>query len=338
AHVDFNGLQPSLEGLTSDGYATEYRVQGDSVVLVLSEGPHAGETVLSVTLSLDGRYQVTQERGLDQTDTDDTLSLRLGVTATDKDGDVSNQGELVIDIVDSNAAQGGEQGAVSISEPDLSPNEYPAKGVGEFQIGGGSDRLLPESLGFDAAQLNNLLTELGNELSSGGEALSFTVNAEGAIEGRLADGTLVLSLTPQAQQDGQGLKVSLEVEQLQPLDHQSAGSSSQSGYVTLDGEEIVIKLPLQAKDSDGDSLESAAGVTVTIKDGQLPSFGSDSGLKINESQDANVALKGQIQVDIGSDEIATLVFEPQQPGLDGVTSNGLATHVVVEGNQLSLLD
>ncbi|WP_345843390.1 M10 family metallopeptidase C-terminal domain-containing protein [Shewanella algae] len=331
-------MQPSLEGLTSDGYATEYRVQGDSVVLVLSEGPHAGEIVLSVTLSLDGHYQVTQERGLDQTDADDTLSLRLGVTATDKDGDVSNQGELVIDIVDSNAAQGGEQGAVSISEPDLSPNEYPAKGVGEFQIGGGSDRLLPESLGFDAAQLNNLLTELGNELSSGGEALSFTVNAEGAIEGRLADGTLVLSLTPQAQQDGQGLKVALEVEQLQPLDHQSAGSSSQSGYVTLDGEEIVIKLPLQAKDSDGESLESAAGVTVTIKDGQLPSFGSDSGLKINESQDANVALKGQIQVDIGSDEIATLVFEPQQPGLDGVTSNGLATHVVVEGNQLSLLD
>ncbi|MBO2593137.1 hypothetical protein, partial [Shewanella algae] len=233
-------------------------------------------------------------------------------------------------------AQGGEQGAVSISEPDLSPNEYPAKGVGEFQIGGGSDRLLPESLGFDAAQLNNLLTELGNELSSGGEALSFTVNAEGAIEGRLADGTLVLSLTPQAQQDGQGLKVALEVEQLQPLDHQSAGSSSQSGYVTLDGEEIVIKLPLQAKDSDGDSLESAAGVTVTIKDGQLPSFGIDAGLSFQEGTGSQT-LQGQIPLDVGSDALAHVDFNGLQPSLEGLTSDGYATEYRVQGDSVVLV-
>ncbi|WP_208161068.1 M10 family metallopeptidase C-terminal domain-containing protein [Shewanella algae] len=334
-------MQPSLEGLTSDGYATEYRVQGDSVVLVLSEGPHAGETVLSVTLSLDGRYQVTQERGLDQTDADDTLSLRLGVTATDKDGDVSNQGELVIDIIDAaNATGEGVDASLQLREGDLAPNNgsqpYPVASQGSFTLTSTGDALQPSSLRLAEQVEAGLLNEL-SQLTSNGAPLIFTLT-QGSYGTLLLSGSvngnpvINLTLTPSASGDGD-VTVEMRLEQLAPLDH----LSGQGTYLTLDGDNLQLQIPLQLSDSDGDPLDKPVELKITISDGDIPAFGSDSGVVLNEGADGQISADGRIPLDVGSDEIAEVRFLDDQASLEGLTSNGHETQIRVEGDHLILV-
>ncbi|TMX51496.1 hypothetical protein DA099_08395, partial [Photobacterium damselae] len=120
-----------------------------------------------------------------------------------------------------------------------------------------------------------------------------------------------------AVQDGQDVKVMVDIEQNVPLDHTNSGDSD--GFVHSQGDNIEISVPVQAQDTDGDSLENSANVDITIVDGQNPSFGLDSGVIINETDDKTQVIHGQIPLDVGSDSIASIVFDPEQPTLDGLT-------------------
>ncbi|WP_147288563.1 hypothetical protein, partial [Photobacterium damselae] len=79
-------------------------------------------------------------------------------------------------------------------------------------------------------------------------------------------------------------------------------------------------------------------VDITIVDGQNPSFGLDSGVIINETDDKTQVIHGQIPLDVGSDSIASIVFDPEQPTLDGLTSNGEPTTVDISGNTITVFD
>ncbi|MGR5205258.1 hypothetical protein ACPV3Q_21690, partial [Photobacterium damselae] len=75
-----------------------------------------------------------------------------------------------------------------------------------------------------------------------------------------------------------------------------------------------------------------AHVTVDIKDGVQPSFGDDTGIEINEETDEGKILTGHISVDVGSDEVASIHFNDNQPHLDGITSNGQPVTVSTHEN------
>ncbi|TMX47566.1 hypothetical protein DA099_13355, partial [Photobacterium damselae] len=316
ATIEFNPNQPNLAGLTSHGEPVSVVVDGNILTLVDSDG----NSLLEVTINIDGSYSATITGSLDQ-DIDNVLDLPMNITITDQDGD-SAQSNITISISDGSNATGGEDIALTITEGDLdtngaatgNPSSYPVSQSGSFVIAAGEDRLVPDSVQVDPAQTAALLQELSAELTSGGQALTFTLDSNGNIIGTLPDGTVAITVSLSAVQDGQDVKVTVDIEQNVPLDHTNSGDSD--GFVHSQGDNIEISVPVQAQDTDGDLLENSANVDITIVDGQNPSFGLDSGVIINETDDKTQVIHGQIPLDVGSDSIASIVFDPEQPTLD----------------------
>ncbi|HIF9070233.1 TPA: retention module-containing protein [Photobacterium damselae] len=327
--LTFDESQPSLVGLTSNGEPTTVEVNGNSLTVLDSQG----QPVLTVTIGKDGSYEVKVTGPLDQGDSE-SIDLDLNVTATDFDGD-STSGVANITITDGSNAAGGETGKVEVIEPDLVPNDYPVTAKTEITLHAGEDRLDPTSVTLDKTQINTLLNELSTEVTSNGESLTFTY-VNGVLTGQLPNGEVALTITLTAIQDGQDVKVTVEVEQSRPLDHNPSGNSE--GMVSVSDGNISIDLPIQATDTDGDPLGNAANITVDIKDGVQPSFGDDTGIEINEETDEGKILAGHISVDVGSDEVASIHFNDNQPHLDGITSNGQPVTVSTHENVLTLVD
>ncbi|WIH24768.1 retention module-containing protein [Photobacterium damselae] len=338
ASIVFDPEQPTLDGLTSNGEPTTVDISGNTITVF----DNHGEPVLTVTIATDGSYEVTVTGPLDQGE-GDSIDLDLSVTATDSDGD-STSGNAIISITDGQNATGGEDIALTITEGDLdtngattgNPSSYPVSQLGSFVIAAGEDRLVPDSVQVDPAQTAALLQELSAELTSGGQTLTFTLDSNGNIIGTLPDGTVAITVSLSAVQDGQDVKVTVDIEQNVPLDHTNSGDSD--GFVHSQGDNIEISVPVQAQDTDGDALENSANVDITIVDGQNPSFGTDSGVTINESTEKGQVIHGEVPLDVGSDAIKSLTFDESQPSLVGLTSNGEPTTVEVNGNSLTVLD
>ncbi|KJG10084.1 hypothetical protein UB38_19015, partial [Photobacterium iliopiscarium] len=104
----------------------------------------------------------------------------------------------------------------------------------------------------------------------------------------------------------------------------------------VNGNDIAIKVPVQAQDTDGDPLDNPATIDITIKDGANPIFGIDSGTTITETE-TGVTATGKIPLDVGSDDIQSLHFNAAQEGLANITSNGEATTFTVNGNVLTVI-
>ncbi|MEH6533195.1 MAG: retention module-containing protein, partial [Photobacterium frigidiphilum] len=345
--IHFQADQPTLAGVTSNGEATTFTVV-DNTLIVLDS---AGKPVMTVTIATDGSYEVTVTGPVDQKGASDSVNITLNVTATDKDGDTTD-GSLGITINDgtnaggNNSTDGNNQGTVMLNEGDLdvdgngvNPSDtdttYPASQSGSFVIKAGEDRLLPDSIVIDPTLENALITELQNELTSGGETLTFEVDDSGNLIGKLPSGVVAVSVSLSGEQQGQDVKVTVSITQNVPLDH---NGSDGAGYVTSAGDDIHINVPVQATDTDGDDLDTPANVDITITDGANPSFGTDSGVTIDESTQKDTVISGQIPLDVGSDAIDTIVFQADQPSLASITSNGEATTYTVSGNTITVVD
>ncbi|KJG34962.1 hypothetical protein, partial [Photobacterium angustum] len=177
------------------------------------------------------------------------------------------------------------------------------------------------TVAIDVTQQADLIKELNAELTSGGKALTFTIDANGNLVGTIVGTDTVavrVELTPT--QAGQNVNVEIKIIQELPLDHKASGNST--GFVSVDGDDISIKVPVQAKDTDGDWLEKPANVDITIVDGENPEFGTDKDIIINETTDADKVMHGQIPLNVGSDDIQTIHFNATQDGLANITSNG----------------
>ncbi|HIF9181107.1 TPA: DUF5801 repeats-in-toxin domain-containing protein [Photobacterium damselae] len=346
AQMNFNTVQPSLADLTSNGQETDYLVSGNQIIVSISEGPHAGEPVLTITINDDGSYSVKQDHPLDQNNADgDSIHLDLGVTATDMDGDKSNEGHIIINIADGQNPTGQNVIAnISITEGDLeNPAQgkgYPVASNGSFTVDTINDQLVATSMHVEPNVVNGLLGEL-NSLTSGGQALSFMIIQDPAtgnitIIGVTETGSLPVlnvTLTPHQQANGD-VTVDMSIEQSAPLDH----LDSDGKYIDVTDGDISIHVPVQLNDSDGDNLDQPVDVTITIEDGQLPSFGDDSSITLNEGDDGIVSGSGQINVDTGSDVIADVYFADNQSSLNGLTSNGHATTYTIsdDGHTLTV--
>ncbi|WP_170107585.1 hypothetical protein, partial [Photobacterium indicum] len=206
---------------------------------------------------------------------------------------------------------------------------------GDFALIAGEDRLVPDSVQVDPAQVADLMAELAAELTSGGQALTFSLNADGDIVGMLGT-EVALTVKLSAVQDGQDLTVTVDIAQNVPLDHNNTGDTT--GYIRSENDELHINVPVQAKDTDGDDLTTPATVGIILKDGDDPTFGTDTGVTINESSQQGDVISGQIPLDVGSDAIHTIAFQADQPGLIGITSNGLPTTFTATGDTLTVLD
>ena len=332
--IVFQADQPELIDLTSNGLPTTYVVAGSTITVYDS----ASKPVMTVTVDTDGSYVVTVIGAIDQNGASDSINIDLAVTATDKDGDTSN-GSMDITIADGDDAEGGGSSSIELAEGDLDTDgvgtSYPATNSGDFELIAGADRLIPDSVEVDPLQLSALMVELASELTSGGQALTFSLNADGDIVGRL-NGQVALTVELSAAQNGQDLTVTVDITQNIPLDHNNSGDTL--GYITSENDEIHIKVPVQATDTDGDDLTNPVNVGIIIKDGEDPFFDTESVLVVNETSDKNVAVEGQLNLDVGSDAIATLVFAENQTDLDGLTSNGNLTTYDVTDNTITLFD
>ncbi|QUJ69398.1 retention module-containing protein (plasmid) [Photobacterium sp. GJ3] len=330
--MDNPALATALGALTSNGNPVTYTVTDN----LLAVSDSNGDVILTVTLNIDGSYDVVISDAFDELSADDQIVLSIDVLATDDDGDTA-QGQIAVTIQDGDDAAGGETAAITLTEPDSDPDNYPESGTASFVLAAGSDRLVPDSLAIDPDQLADVLADLSALLTSDQQAITFTVNpATGVIEGRLPDNTLVLEISVTAAQSGdKDLAVNVTLTQHVPLDH--VDSSQTSPYVATNGEAIVLTLPFNAQDTDGDPLTTPAEVTMTINDGDLPDLQTDSGVTANETTDNGQTLNGAIGVDIGSDGIASLLFDDTQPDVP-LTSDGNPVSLVPNGNQITLED
>ncbi|WP_446323439.1 T1SS-143 repeat domain-containing protein, partial [Aeromonas enteropelogenes] len=271
-----------------------------------------GTLVLSVTLpSVPGRieahteatldYRVTVHSNLDH-GADDKLNLTLPVKVTDSDGSVitGSTTAVITDAADPviSAIEG-----VTVKESDLnggsgqhggtSPSGTGEVAIGQVTIAAGSDRVA--SLQLDVARFNAL-----NTLMSGGKAVTLGANSQpGVYLGKDSAGKLIFKLT---------LDVSgrYTFELTGNLDH------SVQGKDLLD-----IKLPLQARDSDGDLSAEVIG-HVSVQD--------DVPVAVDASKTLNEGAK------VTGDLLAPASEGADDAVVRSVTINGTKHPIAASGN------
>ncbi|MDO6543035.1 retention module-containing protein [Photobacterium sanguinicancri] len=332
--VDFAADQPTLVGLTSNGFATQFSVVGDTILVTRADDPNI--EVLQIVITTTGAYSVTLSQPFDQDPITDVTVLALGVTVTDKDGDTSNVENVNIKILDGADPDGGNKGRVQVVEGDLDSTvtieQYPVSNSDTFVIKAGVDRMVPESLILDPEFEQTLIQEL-NSLTSSRQAITFTTSqaatGEITLTGRLASGEEVLSVVMTPTQDGQNILISNTMIQRLPLDHLSQSQT----LLTVTDQQLEFKIPLQAQNSDGDFLGQPAVLTVASTDGEAPAFVEDQGSAITE---VGTIDDGQIDINLGSDVMQSVSFLSSQPSVENLTSHGFATDFSVSANVLTV--
>lgn len=287
--LNFEASQPALAGLTSQGKATSYEVQDNQLIVK----DWQGKPILTVTIGLDGKYNVSLTGVFDEPEATNSLNLGLKVQGSDFDGDKSNLGTLNITISDGALPQ---VNPVSLTLTEDSNWQQGQTLDGDLAITAGSDPLA--SITFDANQPGL------QGFTSGKQAVTITV-ADHLIEGRTPDGKLVFELTL-----GNDGKYSFTLHQ--PLDQGSADSLLKAGFTLLD--------------SDGDRVSST--ITVAVGDGANPTISAVTGTTITEMAQGETAAVSTMSFSVahGSDALDpnSLGFNIAaiQSTLTGLTSHG----------------
>ncbi|WP_139737970.1 retention module-containing protein [Aeromonas caviae] len=285
--LNFEASQPGLNGLTSGGQPTHYQVNGN-VITLLDAG---GKTILTVTLGLDGKYQVVLDGVLDQPVSTNSVNLGLQVQGTDFDGDKSNLGTLNIHITDGVLPQVDPVSLTLVEDSDWSAAQTL---TGDLAITAGADPLV--NIAFDASQPGL------QGLTSGGQPVVITLSGN-SISGAV-NGQNVFTLT--LDQNGHYV-FTLN----QPLDQGSADSLLKAGFTLTD--------------SDGDKVSST--LSVAIGDGANPVISAVTGTEMTEANQGakDVVSHMSFTVSHGADALDTssLKFDIAaiQQSLDGKYSS-----------------
>ncbi|MGN5078973.1 retention module-containing protein [Aeromonas veronii] len=291
--LDFEASQPALDGLTSQGKATTYEVQDNQLIVK----DWQGKAILTVTIGLDGKYNVSLNGVFDEPEATNSLNLGLKVQGSDFDGDKSNLGTLNITITDGALPQ---VNPVSLTLTEDSNWQQGQTLDGDLTITAGSDPLA--SITFDANQPGL------QGFTSGKQAVTITV-ADHRIEGRTPDGKLVFELTL-----GNDGKYSFTLHQ--PLDQGSADSLLKAGFTLLD--------------SDGDKVSST--ITVAVGDGSNPTISAVTGTTITEMAQGETAAVSTMSFSVahGSD-----VLDPNSLGFDIAAIQSTQTGLTSHGNPVT---
>lgn len=343
--VLFSTTQPSLDTLTSNGFALTTTVAGNQITLVRADDPN----IVSLEISIDtnGGYSVTQLQPLDQIDDSDLATLQLAVEVTDRDNDTA-QGSITVTIEDGADPAGGNTAQIAFTEGDLTPDQgeqgYPVSGDIVITVAAGVDRLDPDTVDIDPIQLATLLAELEAEITAGGLPVTALWDATTGTLTLTAGGEAVLTAVITAVQnaDGEQVDITTTVTQLKPLDH---NGTDNTGLVRQQDDTIAFDLPIQLQDTDGDFLEAPALITTTITDGNDPDLETIASVTVLESDideggdfhpgsnpdgDGQVAT-GTITFDSGSDEIVNYEVDVE----DFNTAN--AGSLTAGGQQVTLV-
>ncbi|MDX7732262.1 retention module-containing protein [Aeromonas caviae] len=297
--LNFEASQPGLNGLTSGGQPTHYQVNGN-VITLLDAG---GKTILTVTLGLDGKYQVVLDGVLDQPVSTNSVNLGLQVQGTDFDGDKSNLGTLNIHITDGVLPQVDPISLTLVEDSDWSAAQTL---TGDLAITAGADPLV--NIAFDASQPGL------QGLTSGGQLVVITISGN-SISGAV-NGQNVFTLT--LDQNGHYV-FTLN----QPLDQGSADSLLKAGFTLID--------------SDGDKVSST--LSVAIGDGANPVISAVTGTEMTEANQGakDVVSHMSFTVSHGADALDTssLKFDIAaiQQSLDGkYSSHGSPVTFTLDAN------
>lgn len=291
--LNFEAIQPALAGLTSQGKATTYEVQDNQLIVK----DWQGKAILTVTIGLDGKYNVSLTGVFDEPEATNSLNLGLKVQGSDFDGDKSNLGTLNITITDGALPQ---VNPVSLTLTEDSNWQQGQTLDGDLTITAGSDPLA--SITFDANQPGL------QGFTSGKQAVTITV-ADHRIEGRTPDGKLVFELTL-----GNDGKYSFTL--YQPLDQGSADSLLKAGFTLLD--------------SDGDKVSST--ITVAVGDGANPTISAVTGTTITEMAQGETAAVSTMSFSVahGSDAL-----DPNSLGFDIAAIQSTLTGLTSHGNPVT---
>lgn len=291
-----NGL-----GLASDGHPLVFEFADDRTLLGYYPGSNGQRVeVLRAQLLADqqgsdvgGRVVVTLTGPLDH-QSSDSLSLGLQVSASEIDGDTTSA-NLTLTIDDGRDPSLGLDKGVSLQEGGQQSID------GQLPVTVGSDRLV--SLSFEASQ-----PALAG-LTSGGKPTSYQVNGN-LITLLDADGKGILTVTLDL--DG---KYHLELDGV--LDQPVATDS------------VNLGLQVVGRDFDGDR-SNLGTLNITIIDGALPQVDPVS-LTLTEDSDwqQGQTLGGELAITAGSDPLVSIVFDVNQPGLQGFSSGQHSVTVTV---------
>ncbi|MEZ9888812.1 retention module-containing protein [Vibrio breoganii] len=288
ASVKFNSAVTSDAtwlALRSDNQETEVKLSEDGTTITVHLLGNESAVVLTATINFDGTFSFEQFMALEQDFGSNINDLSVQVDVTDTDGDVTST-TVSMPITDGDDPEISDDGVILeedlIGDADFQPQE------GNLGLVGGTD--LVESIVIDASVLTNLAW---TSVTSNGVAVSLDLSSTNQVG---VDDTLLLT---RADNDAPVLKIIVNldgtytVEQLGPIDQ-------------LNGDSVILPLPVTANDADGDS--SQANINITVIDGADPA-GQDSTVNLTET--TGIVTGGdQIIFTPGSEEIADISFDP----------------------------
>uniref|UniRef100_UPI0004A300AC retention module-containing protein n=2 Tax=Vibrio parahaemolyticus TaxID=670 RepID=UPI0004A300AC len=315
-----------LPALTSGGERiaiTQDATASTSDALVYVGKTVGGDTIFTLTLHQDGRYDFELSGALDHATNSDDLTINLPIVITDGDNDSVNATLPVTILDDKPTIEAIRPGShLSIDEDDI-PNKG-SDGQGDHIIGGHFD-VVDGADSIVSFQLEDLVSPVAG-LTSAGQPLELVEysNANGVIEYRAyVQGTtdIVFKLTLNAGEDR------YQFELFAQLDHPNGNGEN----------ELVIDFPVNATDFDGDvsntislpitvvdDVPSITGVDnssqLTIDEDDLPAGSDTSGLRV---------LDGHFNVVAGADEIVSYHVSDLAGAVAGLQSNGQDVELIL---------
>ncbi|ELI6424001.1 retention module-containing protein [Aeromonas veronii] len=293
-------------GLASDGHPLTFEFADDrTLVGYYLDGSGQRVEVLRAELKaeqqgsdLAGRVVVTLTGPLDHQGSD-TLSLGLQVSANEIDGD-STSANLTLTVNDGSDPALGIDKGVALQEGGNQSID------GQLPVTVGSDRLV--SLNFEASQ-----PALAG-LTSQGKAMTYEVQDNQLIV-KDWQGKTILTVTI-------GLDGKYSVSLTGVFDEPEATNSLNLG------------LKVQGSDFDGDK-SNLGTLNITITDGALPQVNPVS---LSLTEDSNwqqgQTLDGDLTITAGSDPLASITFDANQPGLQGFTSGKQIVTITVVDHRI----
>ncbi|MFM5426735.1 retention module-containing protein [Aeromonas veronii] len=293
-------------GLASDGHPLTFEFADDrTLVGYYLDGSGQRVEVLRAELKaeqqgsdLAGRVVVTLTGPLDHQGSD-TLSLGLQVSANEIDGD-STSANLTLTVNDGIDPALGIDKGVALQEGGNQSID------GQLPVTVGSDRLV--SLHFEASQ-----PALAG-LTSQGKATTYEVQDNQLIV-KDWQGKTILTVTI-------GLDGKYSVSLTGVFDEPEATNSLNLG------------LKVQGSDFDGDK-SNLGTLNITITDGALPQVNPVS---LTLTEDSNwqqgQTLDGDLTITAGSDPLASITFDANQPGLQGFTSGKQVVTIAVADHRI----
>ncbi|MCS0047503.1 retention module-containing protein [Vibrio antiquarius] len=317
-----------VAGLTSQGVAVTLTETANGDGSFTYQATAGTEAVFTLTVNNDGSYNFTLEGPIDHAVDSDELTLNFPIIATDFDGDTSAE-TIPVKIVDDKPTLGGIE-ATSVQTVD--EDDIPTVGsdgtqsnsiAGNFIATDGSDGIVEYGVSDLATSVQGL--------TSGGQSLVMVeVSNAGGVsvyEARIDGATTpVFRVTLDASND------SYTFDLLAPLDHPNADGQN----------ELVINLPINATDFDGD-VSNNITLPITVVD-DVPTINGllagseqivdedDLSAGTDAASAEDTVISGIFDITEGADQVASIQLSDLTTPVASLTSDGEAITLVLSSS------